>query len=484
MLNSHLWALPPPNSYTDGVSKHGCVRSDRSRAHITEDTLIEELPVSLEFNGEIAIVMMATPTQLEAFAMGFALTEGIIDHASQMLEINAVPSECGMAVVMSIPPELLARAQSRQRDRATSSSCSLCGLADMKAALEAPHVPPSELHFKPSAVLEAFKDLPEMQIIGKQTGAAHAAAFVNREGEILAIAEDAGRHNALDKLIGIMVERELEPSEGFCAITSRASFEMVQKAARVGFPMLCAISAPTALAVRLAQESGMTLCAFVRGERFTCFAHPQRLEWLTRIHPIDIHAVVLAGGEGRRMGGADKGLAVFHGQVLAQRAAQRLGSTVGRVSISANRNSDQYKALGFDVFSDELKTYEGPLGGVLAALRACTAPYLAVVPCDVPFFPDDLFTYLAIKLSESKARIVMPLVTQPDGGTFPNPVFMLMHVSVLPALEEYFAAGGRKITTWAGRVGLALVPFISPDDSLAFMDADTMQSLADLAQRE
>jgi molybdenum cofactor guanylyltransferase len=323
-----------------------------------------------------------------------------------------------------------------------------------------------------------------LQVIGQQTGAAHAAAFVSAEGTILAIAEDAGRHNALDKLVGMMAQQGLQPADGFCAITSRASFEMVQKAARVGFPMLCAISAPTALAVRLGQESGITLCAFVRDQRFTCFTHPQRIEGLSRIQAHDIHAVVLAGGEGKRMGGADKGLAVFHGQVLAQRAALRLGDTVGRVSISANRNLEQYETLGFEVFSDELATYEGPLGGVRAALRLCTVPYLAVLPCDAPFFPDDLFTYLAIKLSESKARIAMPLVTQPNGSTFPDPVFMLMHVSVLPELEEYFAAGGRKITTWAGRVGLALVPFTSPDDSLSFMDADTLEALADLANRE
>ncbi len=199
------------------------------------------------------------------------------------------------------------------------------------------------------------------------------------------------------------------------------------------------------------------------------------------ISPTDIHAVVLAGGEGRRMGGADKGLAVFHGQVLAQRAALRLGATVGRVSISANRNLAQYQALGFEAFSDGLPSYEGPLGGVRAALRSCSAPYLAVLPCDVPFFPQDLFTQLAGKLTVSEAQIAMPLVTQADGSVFPDPVFMLMHASVLPDLEVYFAAGGRKITTWAGKAGLALVPFTDPQDALAFMDADTVQALADLA---
>jgi molybdenum cofactor guanylyltransferase len=202
-----------------------------------------------------------------------------------------------------------------------------------------------------------------------------------------------------------------------------------------------------------------------------------------KIAPHHIHAVILAGGEGRRMGGADKGVALFHGQALAQRAAQRLGPSVGRVSISANRNLEQYQTLGFEVLSDGLASYEGPLGGVLAALRACTAPYLAVLPCDVPFFPIDLITQLANKLAASEAQIAMPLVTQLDGSVFPDPVFMLMRMSVLADLDAYFAAGGRKITTWAGKAGLALVPFNTPQDTQAFMDADTVLALDELAQR-
>jgi molybdenum cofactor guanylyltransferase len=202
------------------------------------------------------------------------------------------------------------------------------------------------------------------------------------------------------------------------------------------------------------------------------------------ILPADIHAVVLSGGEGSRMGGVDKGLVIFHGQVLAQRAALRLGSTVGRVSISANRNLEQYGTLGFETLNDGLSTYEGPLGGVRSALRACGTAYLAVLPCDVPFFPEDLFLRLADKLASSEASIAMPLVLQADGSSFPDPVFMLMHASVLPSLDRYFAAGGRKITTWAGTVGLTLVPFTEPEDVLSFMDADTVQALADLSLRD
>jgi FdhD protein len=277
-MNHYRWAMPPPRAYADGVSAHRSLRSEGASHCAVDDVLIEELPISLEFNGEAAIVMMATPVDVEAFALGFALTEGIIDNPSQMLELHAVPAECGMAVVMTLAHGLWQRAQARKRDRAAGSSCSLCGLADMQQALHAPQVAPSGLRFNTAVISAAFAALPALQTIGAQTGAAHAAAFVSPQGEILAIAEDAGRHNTLDKLVGMMAQNGLHAADGFCAITSRASFEMVQKAARVGFPMLCAISAPTALAVRLANESGITLCAFVRGERLTCLSHGYRIQ--------------------------------------------------------------------------------------------------------------------------------------------------------------------------------------------------------------
>ena len=205
---------------------------------------------------------------------------------------------------------------------------------------------------------------------------------------------------------------------------------------------------------------------------------------LSYIDVAHIHAVILAGGEGRRMGGVDKGLALFQGQPLVQRAAQRLGASVAKVSVSANRNAALYRALGYDVFDDGMLDYEGPLGGVLAALRRCTAPYLAILPCDVPFFPVDLVSVLANKLSRSTANIAMPLVTQADGAVFPDPVFMVMRASVLPDLEAYFAAGGRKITTWAGKAGLALVAFDAPQHAAQFEDADTLAALQNLAQRK
>jgi FdhD protein len=273
------WALPPVQAYATGVSTTTAQRFEAGWGAPKNECLIEELPVSLEFSdatgaANTALVMMATPTDLEAFAMGFALTEGIVDNARQVLEIHAVPAQFGMGVLVTLAPGLLARAATRQRSKAAASSCGLCGLADMQAALDTPRITPNPIRFTLAAMSQAFMTLPTLQVLGAQTGAAHAAAFVDSTGQIHLLAEDAGRHNALDKLVGMMAHKGLNPAEGFCAITSRASFEMVQKAARAGFPMLCAISAPTALAVRLAHESGLTLCGFVRGDRVTCFSHP------------------------------------------------------------------------------------------------------------------------------------------------------------------------------------------------------------------
>lgn len=270
-------SMPHPDAFADGFLPCQATRFDGKLFYSDDDTLIEEVPVSLEIDGKVSIVMMATPTDLEDFALGFLLTEGIIDHVNQIIELDAIPTACGVGVFIRLQEGLYARVEARKRDRVVSGSCSLCGIADMREALHVPTATPSKQKFKPKAIEKAFRELPAHQTIGAQTGSAHAAAFTDTEGNILAIAEDAGRHNALDKLVGKLARLKIDASTGFCALTSRASVEMVQKAARAGFPMLCAISAPTGMAVRVAVRSGITLCAFARGNRFVCFAHPERI---------------------------------------------------------------------------------------------------------------------------------------------------------------------------------------------------------------
>lgn len=194
----------------------------------------------------------------------------------------------------------------------------------------------------------------------------------------------------------------------------------------------------------------------------------------------NIEGIVLSGGEGRRMGGADKGLVAFMGLPLAQRAVLRLSSQVGAVKVSAARNLDVYAQWGCPVVPDAGNTREGPLAGVLAAMTQCTAAFLAVVPCDAPLFPEDLVERLALALDQTDALVAMPLAAQEDAAARPDPSFMLIRREALSDLEAYFQAGGRKITTWAGKAGLALAPFTAVSDAQAFLDADTPEALARL----
>jgi FdhD protein len=268
---------PGAEAYASGYAAVKARRFDGKAFSDSMENVIEEVPVSLEWNGIHHIVMMATPTDLDAFGIGFSLTEGIVDSAGEVLSIEALPAGAGAAILMHIPEERLARIAARRRAGASGSSCGLCGITDMEAALRLRGKVDSDRVFSPSAVTRAMQELPSRQKINLQTGSAHAAAFAHPSGEIAAVCEDAGRHNALDKLVGTLHLQGMSPSSGFLLLTSRASVEMVQKAAAAGFPMMCAISAPTALAVRMAQHSNMTLAAFVRGDSFVCFSGQQRL---------------------------------------------------------------------------------------------------------------------------------------------------------------------------------------------------------------
>ena len=277
VLPSPCWSDPEPGVYAHGYAAADCWRFDGDVVQPQPDELIEEVPVALAYGGEAPIVMMATPLDAEDFALGFAISEGIVDRADQIIHIEAVPANGGLLVRVDLADGLQARVAARRRLGVGSGACGLCGVDQIEEALRTPPLVPAGERFAASAIREAFAQLPDLQRIGAHTGAAHGAAFADRRGRILAFAEDAGRHNALDKLIGKVARLGIDPSAGFCAVTSRASFEMAQKAAVARFAMLCAISAPTGLAVRLARACNLTLCAFVRGQRFACYATPERL---------------------------------------------------------------------------------------------------------------------------------------------------------------------------------------------------------------
>lgn len=239
-----------------------------------ERMIAVEMPVSIEVQGLAYAVMMATPADLEDFGVGFALAEGFVDTAAQIDRIDAQPVPGGHALRLWLSPACAARALDRARTRVSESSCGLCGLENIDAVLRP--LPPvtARVTVPRAAIARALAALPERQPLGRATGAAHAAAFCDPDGDILLVREDVGRHNALDKLAGALVCAGETGAAGAVVVTSRISVEMVQKTALIGSALLIAISAPTALAIDTAEAAGITLVALARGEDHEIFTHP------------------------------------------------------------------------------------------------------------------------------------------------------------------------------------------------------------------
>ncbi|WP_135447919.1 formate dehydrogenase accessory sulfurtransferase FdhD [Tabrizicola caldifontis] len=236
--------------------------------------LPEEVAVALSFNGSTQAVMMATPADLEDFGYGFALTEGIA-APEEILSVDVVALPRGFDVQIWLKPEAEARLAARRRVMAGPVGCGLCGIDSIDQALRAvPVVMPSAFRMTPDQVCHAVAALPGQQQLHDATRAVHGAAFWN--GRMLLSREDVGRHNALDKLAGAMVRHGIAP-EGAVVLTSRVSTDMVQKVAMLGAPLIIAVSAPTAEAVELADQAGITLIALARGDRFEVFSHTDRL---------------------------------------------------------------------------------------------------------------------------------------------------------------------------------------------------------------
>jgi FdhD protein len=245
------------------------------------DRLAEETPIALEYNGISHATMLATPSNLEDFALGFSLTEGIIGSARDVRGID-VREECdGLVVMLEISSACEARMKERRRAMAGRTGCGLCGVETLPEVVRdiAPVAPGPAVRV--GAVLAAMRAMRERQTLHDQTGATHAAGWANAMGELAVVREDVGRHNALDKLVGALTRREADGAgsagAGIVVVSSRASFEMVQKTAAAGVGILAAVSAPTALAQRLAQRLGVTLLGFLRGDDATIYAHAERV---------------------------------------------------------------------------------------------------------------------------------------------------------------------------------------------------------------
>lgn len=242
-----------------------------------QDRIATEVPVALTYNRVSHVVMMATPADLEEFGLGFSLTEGLIGEVADLEDIKVIPRESGLELAMTISEEWFDRLAVHRRNMAGRTGCGLCGAENIGQALRKVEPVGMQLKISNEALQRAVAGLESMQPLQLQTGAAHGAAWCDSSGDLLRVREDIGRHNALDKLIGSLCSAGFNPAEGFALISSRASYEMVYKAAAVGIELIAAVSAPTTLAVKSAIESGVTLAGFARPGRHNVYTFPERI---------------------------------------------------------------------------------------------------------------------------------------------------------------------------------------------------------------
>lgn len=240
-------------------------------------TIPEETPIALTYNRSTYAVMLASPTDLEDFAVGFSLTEGIVQRAEEIEDFTVVAVDQGIEARMWLTPEAAARADARRRRIAGPSGCGLCGIESLEAAVRTSPAVASTVVFDSDMIALAMATLPAAQALNRQTHAVHGAAFWHPAQGLVALREDVGRHNALDKLAGALARQGISATDGLLLLSSRVSVELVQKAAMLGAPVLVAVSAPTALAVRLAETAGITLIGIARADGCEIFTHTQRI---------------------------------------------------------------------------------------------------------------------------------------------------------------------------------------------------------------
>jgi FdhD protein len=240
-------------------------------------SLPEETAVALTYNGGTYAVMMATPQDLRDFAVGFSLSEGVINSVADIESLDLVRLGDGVELRMWLSGPKADRLRERRRHIAGPTGCGLCGIESIAEAMRPAAVVGHGRQFSSEEIMAAMRDVPTRQTLNIETRAVHAAAFWDASRGIVALREDVGRHNALDKLAGALARSKVVASEGIIVLTSRVSVEMVQKSAAIGAAVMVSVSAPTALAVRMADVAGITLVAVARADGFEVFTHPHRI---------------------------------------------------------------------------------------------------------------------------------------------------------------------------------------------------------------
>ncbi len=264
------------------------VRVDGGALAPDSGAVAEEVPVAFVYGGKPHVVMMCTPADLEDLAVGFTLSEEIVIAAAEITRVDVVRHARGIEVQMELPPAAQARVAARTRALAGRTGCGLCGIDAIENAIRPPRAIASDATFSAEAITRAGDALAAQQPVNNETRAVHAAAFADADGTLRIVREDVGRHNALDKVIGALARdgarghggaaaSATDPAGGFFVVTSRASYELVQKVAVAGSPLLAAVSRPTGLAIRFADEAGLTLVGLLRGRTANIYTHPVRI---------------------------------------------------------------------------------------------------------------------------------------------------------------------------------------------------------------
>jgi FdhD protein len=268
---------PADAAARDAVELHAHERWVESAAVALPAELAQEVPIAFEYNGISHAVMLATPADFEDFALGFSFSEAIAQPA-QLRAVDVHESAAGITLAIEVAADAFAQLKARRRTLAGRTGCGICGTESLGQVLRPlPDLSAVALRVAAPALARAHAGLAAVQPLQHATGAAHVAVWCTPDGAIVLAREDIGRHNALDKLIGALARAGVDPGTGFALVTSRASVEMVQKAATAGIAVLAAVSAPTALAVGTAGSCGQTLIGFARGTAFSVYTRPDRL---------------------------------------------------------------------------------------------------------------------------------------------------------------------------------------------------------------